>query len=119
MITLKTTTPFTILFNRVLRDEHIYLTIERLDIDNNNVTPIGYYYFLDENNIVNKLVDVARKPVLWEHIEPAEYTVLESLESSVHLKDNLLQRLIEFTLIQLEMEGLTNFNIPYTNWEVI
>lgn len=119
MLTLKTNTPFVIPFNRGVRTEYVYLTIERLDIDNNNVTPIGYYYFLDENNTVNKLVDVARKPVLWEHIEPAEYSVLEGLGSSVHLKDNLLQRLIEFTLIQLEMEGLTNFNIPYTNWEVI
>lgn len=122
MITLKTTTPFSIPFNRGVRNEYVYLHIERLDIDKNNVTPIGYYYFIsivDEVEVVNKLNDITKNPVLWDNIEPAEYAVLDGLESSIHLKDNLLQRLTEFTLIQLEIEGLSNYNIPHTSWEVI
>lgn len=119
MITLKTKIQFSIPFNRMFRDEYIYLTIERLLIDNNNVIPFGYYYFIDSEGGVNKLDDIVSKPMLWEHIEPAEYSILDGLESSIHLKDNLNQRLIDFTLIQLEIEGDTNYKIPHSSWEVV
>lgn len=109
MITLKTTTQFSVPFGRTCRTEFIYLTIERLEIDNNNVTPIGYYYFIDELEMVQKLDDISRHPILWEDVNSLESSLLPSLGSNSNLKNNLIQRLTEFTMLKLESEEDTNY----------
>jgi len=119
MITLKTKTQFLVPFGRIFREEYIYLTVERLEIDINNITHIGFYYFIDENEQVQKLDDIKRNPKLWTTVEVAEFGLLSSLESSVHLKDNLLQRVIEFTFIQLEQEANLNYGTIASDWELL
>lgn len=115
MITLKTTQTYSVPFNRQYRMEFVYLTIERIEMDINNVTPIGYYYFIDENGMVNKLNDIARTPLLWETIFSME-GFLDSLGDTIHLKPNVLQRLYEITLTQLQQEGTSNYGINPDNW---
>ena len=118
MITLKTTTQKTIPHGRGTRNEFIYLTIERLEIDINNVIPIGYYYFIDENESVIKLDDVSKSPKLWEDVSLAELGMLDELGSNVHLKENLIQRLTELTFYQLETEAYSNFGTGAEHWEI-
>ena len=120
MITLKTTTKFSVPFGRTCRTEFIYLTIERLEIDINNVTPIGYYYFIDENEQIQKLDDVSRVPMLWEQINLAETgEMFPVLNNNIHLKNNLIQRLIEFTMYKLEQEENTNYGTLASDFVII
>ncbi|WP_035677920.1 hypothetical protein [Flavobacterium limnosediminis] len=119
MIRLRTKTKFTVPFERGVRSEFIHLIIERLDIDALNITPIGYYYFIDENDQVQKLDDIKQNPKLWEDIEFAELGTLPEMNSMVHLKQNIIQRLTEFTLFQLQMEDGTNYGTSYTDWELV
>ena len=119
MITLRTTSQFQIPFGRTIRVETVYLTIERLEMDINNVSPEGFYYFIDENGEVQKLDDIKRHPKLWSNIEIAEEVLLSPMSSTVHLKENVIERLTQFVLIQLEQEEGLNYNTTASDWELI
>jgi hypothetical protein len=58
MLKLKTKTEFSIPTKRGIITGVVRFIIERLEIDINNIRAIGYYYYIDENNLVVKLDDV-------------------------------------------------------------
>jgi hypothetical protein len=80
------------------------------------VRAIGYYYFLDENNQVVKLDEVSTLN-LWETVEAVETNLLNPLGSATSLKENVLQRLGEFTMLQLTTETGENYGTTPDDWE--
>lgn len=118
MITYKTTTEFPIPTSRGIKMGIIYLTVERIEIDINNILPIGYYYYIDEANNIIKIDDITKKPKLWIEVIEVEDNMLPALESN-NLKYNILQRLREFTEIQMILESGENFGTTPEDWEIV
>ena len=116
MIKLKTKTEFLIPTKRGVVTGIVRFIIERLEVDINNITPIGYYYYIDENNLIVKLDNVG-DPTQWEIVEGVENNLLQPLNSIVNLKDNVLQRLEEFTMLQLANESGDNYGTTPDDWE--
>jgi hypothetical protein len=116
MIKLRTKTEFSIPTKRGVITGIVRFIIEKLEIDINNVRAIGYYYFLDENNQVVKLDEVSTLNT-WETVEAVETNLLTPLVDSTSLKANVLQRLGEFTMLQLTTETGENYGTTPDDWE--
>lgn len=116
MLKLRTKTNFTIPTKRGVIQGIVRLIIERIELDNNNIKPVGYYYCLDENNEVVKL-DEINSLNQWETILSVEENLLNPLDSSFSLKANILQRLNEFTMLQLTTESGENYGTTPDDWE--
>lgn len=117
MIKLKTKTEFQIPTKRGVIQGIVRLIIDKLEIDTNNIIAKGYYYFIDENGQIVQL-DMINTMQQWENIEYAEHNALGSLQSSENLKDNILQRLNEFTFYQLQLENGENYGTYVNDWEI-
>ena len=103
----------------------IYLTIQNLDMDSNNVTASGYYYYIVENeetidgeviktsNVV-KLKDT-KTTLLWDTIIAIE-TILNPITATT-LKNSVLQRVKEFTILKLTEESGDNFGTIIEDWQ--
>jgi hypothetical protein len=117
MIKLKTKTEFPVFIKRAIANKIIYLTLDSLWIDTNNVRAQGYYYYIDENNRA-VVLDSVDKLYQWESIEALENS-LPALTSNTSLKSNLLQRLLEFTMYQLSQEEGENYSTSISDWEAI
>ena len=118
MITIKTKTAFPIQRARKVKDTTIYMIIDKIVIDKNNITACGYYYYIDDNLLVKKL-DNVNLIKTWEQVAEAEAGVVPVLESSTSLRANLDQRLSEFTMIQVILESGNNFGTTADDWEII
>jgi hypothetical protein len=124
MITIKTNKPFNILdisYN-VIDNTPIYLTIENLYMDRNGVTARGYYYYkkietIDSINVetVVKLRPIST-PMSWDMVTYVEGTQLPPISAS-QLKDAVLERVMQFTVIQLTMEDGQNFGTHVEDWD--
>jgi hypothetical protein len=124
MITIKTNKNFDILdisYN-VINTTLIYLTIENLYMDRNTVTAKGYYYYkttetIDEVEVetVTKLRNITT-PMSWDMVSYVEGTQLPPISSS-QLKDAVLERVMQFTIIQLTMENGQNFGTTIEDWD--
>lgn len=114
MLKLRTKTEFTAPGDRVNVTTTIRLIVDGIFFDANNADPKGYYYYNDENGkLVQKKINALKQ---WTDIESAEVS-LPTLESSVNIKANILQRLKEFVLLQIMMEAGQNFGTTDTDWE--
>ena len=116
MLKLKTKTEFKVPTKRGLIFAKVLLIIDKIELDNNNIKPTGYYYYLGENNEVVKLDDI-KSLNLWDTILSVEENLLSPLNSSVSLKSNILQRLYEFTMLQLTTETGENYGTTPDDWE--
>jgi hypothetical protein len=116
MIKLRTKTEFSIPTKRGVVSGIVRFIIERLEVDLNNIRPIGYYYYIDENNEIIKLDNVG-DPTQWDIVESVEKNLLGFLNSTVSLKENVLQRLEEFTMLQLANESGENYGTTPDDWE--
>lgn len=119
MLKLKTTQEFTVPTERGTTNAIVRFIIERLEIDANNVRPIGYYYRLDENGqpvILAKIGNSSMKQ--WETVEAVEYSMLGVMASNTSLKANLMQRLLEFTELQMDQEGVENYGTVFSDYEI-
>lgn len=124
MITIKTNKPFNILdisYN-VIDSKDIYLTIENLYMDRNDVIAKGYYYhkkieIIDEVEVevVTKLRNVTT-PMSWDMVSYVEGTQLPPIGSS-QLKEAVLERVLQFTVIKLTMEDGQNFGTTISDWD--
>lgn len=124
MITIKTNKPFNILdisYN-VIDNTPIYLTIENLYMDRNGVTARGYYYYkkietIDEVDVetVVKLRNITT-PMSWDMVTYVEGNQLPPISAS-QLKDAVLERVMQFTVIQLTMEDGQNFGTHVEDWD--
>lgn len=116
MLKKRTTSNFQIPTKRGMIQGIVRLIIERIEMDKNNILPIGYYYYLDENNEVVKL-DEIKSLRQWETILSVEENLLNPLASSVSLRANIIQRLNEFTMLQLTTESGENYTTTPDDWE--
>lgn len=124
MITIKTNKPFNILdisYN-VIDSKDIYLTIENLYMDRNNIIAKGYYYhkkieIIDEVEVevVTKLRNITT-PMSWDMVSYVEGTQLPPIGSS-QLKEAVLERVLQFTVIKLTMEDGQNFGTTIADWD--
>jgi hypothetical protein len=95
----------------------VRLVIDRIEIDNNNIKASGYYYRLGENNEVIKLSELGNSAFkLWDEVEQVENAYLENFDSTKSLKANILQRVKEFTHLQLAEESGQNWGIIVQDW---
>ena len=95
----------------------IHFIIDGLFIDKNNIAPKGYYYWYDENGVIcqRHIKDIT----LLSTVKELEYSgVVPSLESTTNIYDNIIQRLAEFTHLQMLAEEGTNFGTTASDWEV-
>jgi hypothetical protein len=113
---LRTKTEFSIPTKRGVVSGVVRFIIERLEIDINNVRAIGYYYYIDIDNVVVKLDEVSTLNQ-WETVEAVETNLLNPLNSAISLKANVLQRLGEFTMLQLTTESGENYGTTPDDWE--
>ena len=127
MITINTNTTKPIYNDRfkLIGNYIIYLTIQNLEMDANNVIASGYYYYIVEtqetidgevittSNVV-KLKDT-KTYILWDTIVAIE-TILNPITAST-LKASVLQRVQEFTLLKLTEESGDNFGTVIEDWE--
>jgi hypothetical protein len=116
MIQLRTKTEFSIPTKRGVITGVVRFIIDRLEIDINNVRAIGYYYYIDIDNVVVKLDEVSTLNQ-WETVEAVEINLLNPLSSATSLKANVLQRLSEFTMLTLTTETGENYGTTPDDWE--
>ena len=124
MLTIKTNKPFDILdisYN-VIYNKEIYLTIENLYMDRNDITAKGYYYYkiteiIDEVE-VEKVVKLRNITTLmsWNTVAYVETAQLPPI-NSLALLNSILERVTQFTVIQLTMENGQNFKTHIEDWD--
>jgi hypothetical protein len=117
MLKLRTKTVFNIPTKRGVTEGIIYFIIDKILVDANNITPKGYYYYLDENQQPIKLDDINTLKE-WAIVEQVETNLLSELNSTTSLQANLQQRLQEFTMLQLEQENGENYGTLASDWEI-
>jgi len=116
MITIKTNKVKTIYNERfkVIGDFFLYITVRELILNENDTTAIGFYYYLDNNNQLVKLKDFQTK-LDWNSVQYVEENMLQPL-TTTDLKNTVLQRIQEFTIIQLTQESGENFGTVIEDW---
>lgn len=121
MLKLKTKTEFLIPDGRGTKSVIVRMITSHFSmVDINNIKVEGYYYYIDENQNIIKLSDFGQNSSMkqWNDIEELENnSLVPPLDSDRNLKANILQRLKELTMLQLEQEGLENYGIPFDEWE--
>lgn len=115
MIFLKTKTAFNAPTQRGFVNTVIYLTIESVEFYQFGVIPKGYYYRLDNENVI-KLSDISKSPITWETIGLLEQN-LSTLQSNTSLESVFFQRLQEMTIVKLTLENVENYGTNVTDWE--
>lgn len=124
MLTIKTNKPFNILdisYN-VIDNTPIYLTIENLYMDRNSITAKGYYYYKKietaeevEVETVVKLRNITTI-MSWDMVSYVEGAQLPPIDSP-QLLNAVLERVMQFTVIQLTMEDGQNFGTHIEDWD--
>lgn len=118
MLKKRTKTQFNVPDGRGVKMVIVRLIIDGIFIDGNNITPKGYYYYLDETGSVVKLDGLgtnSRKE--WPIVEEVENTLLQDMNNPRNLKANIMQRLTEFTDLQLQQETGENYGTTPEDWE--
>ncbi len=124
MITLNTNKSFPIRNStyEIIDNQVIYLTVQKLELDKNNVVAIGFYFYkkveiIDDVEIetIIKLKD-NRTILSWNAIANVENIALQPMNDVSYQSSNY-QRLREFTQIQLQQESGQNFEITFNDWD--
>lgn len=124
MITIKTNKPFNILdisYN-VIDNKDIYLTIESLYMNRNDITARGYYYYKKTETVDEVEVETIYnlRPITtimsWDMVAYVEENQLPPIDAS-QLKDAVLERVLQFTVIQLTIEDGENFGTTLEDWD--
>jgi hypothetical protein len=127
MITLKTKIAkpiFDLRYNQIGEYE-IYLTIEKLEENINQVTASGFYFYKKPNEVIegeeptfnDVVLDSFSTSYSWAQIEQVE-TMLQPFVSSTSYYAVTNQRMKEFALFQQQMESGNNFGIQFNEWDV-
>lgn len=124
MLTIKTNKPFNILdisYN-VIDNTPIYLTIENLYMDRNGITAKGYYYYKKIETVEEVEVETVIKLrnittiMSWDMVSYIEGAQLPPIDSP-QLLNAVLERVMQFTVIQLTMEDGQNFGTHIEDWD--
>jgi len=116
MLKLRTKTSFNVPFERTTTSAIVRMIVESITFDVNNSTVIGYYYYYNENDNVVKLDDF-KFITSWTIINAIENNILEPI-TYPNIKDIVLLRLQEFTMLQLQVENGKNYGTNDTDWEI-
>lgn len=116
MVKFKTNTPYELLDKRQksLGSHIIRLIVNEINATISGVTAAGFYYYINEE-LQEIMLDAFRTQISWEQVKQAE-TQLPAFDAH-HLKEAFIQRIIEFTFIQQQIEDGENFGTSYTDWE--
>ncbi len=118
MLKKRTKTEFAVPTSRGTIMAIVRLVIDGVFFDNNTISPKGYYYYLDENLSIIKLDALgtnAQKD--WAIVAEVENNFLPDFSNARNLKENILQRLKEFTDLQMQQEIGENYNTTPEDWE--
>lgn len=124
MLTLNTNKSFPIRNStyEIIDNQVIYLTVQKLELDKNNVVAIGFYFYkkveLIENVEIENIVKLKdnRTILSWNAIANVENIALQPMNDVSYQSSNY-QRLREFTQIQLQQESGQNFEITFNDWD--
>ena len=127
MITIKTNVAKPIFDNRYnkIGEYKIYLTIEKLEENINQVTASGFYFYKKPNEVIegeeptfnDVVLDSFSTKYTWNQIAQVE-TMLQPFVSSTSYYAVTTQRMKEFALFQQQMESGNNFGIQFNEWDV-
>jgi len=119
MLKLRTKTEFQIPAPRAVKTAIVRLIIDGIFLDKNNITPKGYYYYIDENGQIIKLDDLgSNAQKQWVIVEQVENNNLPALNNTQNLYANISQRLEEFVMLQLQQESGDNYGTNPSDWEI-
>lgn len=124
MLTLNTNKSFPIRNStyEIIDNQVIYLTVQKLELDKNNLVAIGFYFYkkveLIENVEIENIVKLKdnRTILSWNAIANVENIALQPMNDVSYQSSNY-QRLREFTQIQLQQESGQNFEITFNDWD--
>lgn len=116
MLKLRTKTEFYVPYLREQISVIVRMIITDIQFDINNSIVSGYYYYYNIDNTAVKLDDF-RFLVPWAQINLIENNMLSPI-TSPNLFDIVMQRLTEFTFIQLQAENGKNYGTNSADWEV-
>lgn len=105
------------LFDRRLKPigSHIVrLTVNDISANNSGVTANGFYYYESEGQQI--VLDPFKTDIPWENVELAE-TQLPAFNAH-SLRSAFIQRIIEFSFIQQQIESGDNYGTVYSDWEL-
>lgn len=74
----------------------------------------GFYYYINAEG-EEEMLDAFNTKFNWQDVEQAELS-LPTFDCN-HLKEAFIQRIIEFTFIQQQIESGQNFGTVYEDWE--
>ena len=117
MIKFKTKTAFPIYDKRGkdIGSFIIRLIVNEILATANGARATGFYFYENENNEEITL-DAFSTNFNWDLVALAE-TNLPPLESTQSLKNNIFQRVAEFSLMQQMIESGDNYGTQGTDWE--
>lgn len=119
MIKLKTKTEFQVPSARGVKLAIIRMIVDGVFFDANNITARGYYYYLDENGQVVRLDSLGKSSSKeWSIVEQVENNFLQDFTNQRNLKNVCIQRLQEFTNMQLTQENGENYGTIASDWEI-
>lgn len=126
MYTIKTNKTFPIRNTtyEIVENKIIFLTVQKLEVDKLGIIATGYYYYkkievvneVEVETIIKLKPDDNRTVLPWYNISQIEAYVLPVL-SVATLTEAILQRVLEFTQLQLTQESGQNFNILIEDWD--
>ena len=93
-----------------------YLVVEEITLTKRGARTKGHYYCYHEGG-KHWLSDINNKIIPKEQIFALETQLKDP--TSTHLFDIATQRIKELTMVQLQEEGLENYEIPPSDWEVL
>jgi len=105
------------LFDRRLKSigSHIVrLIVNDISANNGGVTANGFYYYEVEGQ--QMVLDPFKTDIPWEQVELAE-TQLPTFDNH-SLRSAFIQRIIEFSFIQQEIESGDNYSTVRDDWEL-
>lgn len=116
MVKFKTKTAFPIYGKRgnFIGDFIIRLIVNDISANNNGVIANGFYYY--ENDGEQIILDAFKTNIPWEQVEMAE-TQLPAFNAT-SLRSAFIQRIIEFSFIQQQIESGENYGTVYEDWEL-
>ena len=116
MVKLKTKTEKE-LFDKRLKSlgfHIVRLIVNEISANGSGAVANGFYYYEDENG--QQVLDAFRTNFAWETVAMAETELPEFNSNS--LKDAFIQRIIEFSFMQQQIESGENYGTIYTDWEL-
>ena len=116
MVKFKTKTDFPLWDkrNKSLGSHLIRLIVNEINANASGVRASGFYYYEFEGNEI--VLDAFKTDILWQSVELAETQLADFNANS--LRSAFIQRIIEFSFLQQQIESGENYGTVYEDWEL-